>query len=284
MRKTQISTTAQGIALIRALESEKPAGKRICYDPFAQKFVDPVFYFLGKAFAGSAERRSPGFVGYAVSRCRYIDDYLDKCLRSGFMQVVILGAGLDSRAYRFAMLKGPAKVFEVDQPATQAAKIARVKKIFHEIPQHVTYVPIDFNEETLDRLAACGYNRSLRTVFIWEGVTPYLKAEAVDATLAWVRSNSASSSTIIFDYIYASALKGEHLRGEVERMHRSQRFTGEALIFGIEKGHIEDFMTQRGFIWVVDACAEDFKRLYFTGLNQDRPMADIYSIVHATVP
>ncbi len=284
MKKTQISTTAQGIAVIRALEFEKPTGKRICYDPFAQKFVDPWFYLLGKAFAGSAERRSPGFVGYVVSRCRYIDDYLEKCLRGGFTQVVILGAGLDLRAYRFAMLKGPVKVFEVDQPATQAAKIARVKKIFHEVPSHVTYIPIDFNEETLEKLAACGYSPSFRTLFIWEGVTPYLKPEAVDATLAWVRSNSTSGSSIIFDYIYASALKGERLRGEVERMQRTQRFTGETLIFGIEKGQIEDFMTRRGFIWIVDARAEDFKRLYFTGLNQNRSVADIYSIVHATVP
>lgn len=194
------------------------------------------------------------------------------------------GAGLDLRAYRFAMLKGPVKVFEVDQPATQAAKIARVKKIFHEVPSHVTYIPIDFNEETLEKLAACGYSPSFRTLFIWEGVTPYLKPEAVDATLAWVRSNSTSGSSIIFDYIYASALKGERLRGEVERMQRTQRFTGETLIFGIEKGQIEDFMTRRGFIWIVDARAEDFKRLYFTGLNQNRSVADIYSIVHATVP
>jgi methyltransferase (TIGR00027 family) len=284
MEKTKTSTTAQGIAMIRALESEKPPGKRICYDPFAQKFVDPWFYLLGKIFAGSADRRSPGFVGFVVSRCRYIDDYLEKCLRGNIAQVVILGAGLDSRAYRFAIFKGPVKVFEVDQPGTQEAKIARVKKVFGEVPSFVTYVPIDFNKESLDKLSGNGYDRSQTSLFILEGVTPYLKAEAVDSTLGWVRFNAASGSSIIFDYIYTSALTAEHRHSEVERMRRTQRFTGEALVFGIEKTQIEDFLTRFGFIRVVNASAEDFKRLYFTGLNQDRPIADIYSIVHAMVP
>lgn len=272
------------MAVIRALESKKPADKRICYDPFARKLVGPGYYLLESAFNAYAEWRSPGLIEFVVSRTRYIDDYLEKCLDSATTQVVILGAGLDSRAYRFAPFKGQVKVFEVDQPATQAAKIARVKKIFHEVPNHVTYVPLDFNEETLDKLTVCRYIRSSKTLFIWEGVIPYLKPAAVDATLAWVRSNSASGSSIIFDYIHASALSGEHLREEVKLSQCTHRITGEALIFGIEKDQIVDFMTRRGFTSVVNACAEDFKRLYFTGHNQNRAVADIYSIVHATVP
>lgn len=272
------------MAVIRSLESKKPAGKRICYDPFAQKKVGPGYYLLESAFNAYAEWRSPGLIGFVVSRTRYIDDYLEKCLDSATKQVIILGAGLDSRAYRFAILKGPVKVFEVDQPATQTAKIDRVKKIFHEIPKHVTFIPLDFNEETLEKLVKCGYNRLLKTLFIWEGVIPYLHSEAVDAILAWVRSNSAQGSSIIFDFIHASALSGEHLREEVKLSQWSHRITGEGLIFGIEKDQIVGFMTQRGFTSVVNACAEDFKRLYFMGPNQNRPVADIYSIVHATVP
>ncbi len=284
MKKSQTSITAQGMATFRALETAKPAGERICYDPLAREFVDPWLYLVERVFNGLAEWRSPGVAGFIAARCRYIDDYLEKCLQDGAAQVVILGAGLDSRAYRFGRLKEPARVFEVDHPATQAAKIARLKKIFHEVPRHVTYVPIDFNEETLDRLAECGYDRSQRTLFIWEGVVAYLKPEAVDATLAWVRFNSGSGSAIIFDYIYPEAFIGEQRRAEVRLSQLTRRFSGEGLVFGIEKDQIAGFMTQRGFTSVVNAGAEEFKRLYFTGPNQGRPIADIYAIVHAEVP
>ncbi len=271
------------MAAIRAVETQKPASRRICYDPFARKFTSPGYFLFECAFNTYAEWRSPGLIGFVACRTRYIDDYLEQCLQKNTKQVVILGAGLDSRAYRFDALKGPVNVFEVDQPATQAAKIARVKRVLQAVPKHVTYVPIDFNEETLDKLAESGYNSTLETLFIWEGVIAYLKSTAVDATLAWVRSNAASGSSIIFDYIYPSAFSAEHKREEVKLSQWTHRFTGEALNFGIEKWQIVDFLTQRGFTNVVDACAEDFKRLYCTGPNQNRPVADIYAIVHATV-
>jgi methyltransferase (TIGR00027 family) len=284
MKKNQISMTAQGMAAIRALEGKKPSDMRICDDPFAKLFLDPWIFWFQRILIRYAERHAPGFVGFVASRCRYMDDTLDKCLYSGIEQVVILGAGLDSRAYRFEMIKWAVNVFEVDQPATQAAKIARVKKIFHEIPKYVHYVPIDFNEETLDKLMDRGYSRSLKTLFIWEGVTYYLQPEAVDTTLAWVHSNSASGSSILFDTIAASALSSKHLRNEVRLSEFTKRITGEAIIFGIEREQVADFMTQRGFTSVTKLYAEDFKRLYFTGINQSRPVADICSIVQASVP
>jgi methyltransferase (TIGR00027 family) len=275
MKKTQASGTALGTAAMRAIESERPANERICYDPFARKLTDTVFYFLIKLLAGYGERRTHGALTFIVCRCRYFDDYLEECLKSGIAQLVILGAGLDSRAYRDELLQGVVKTFEVDHPATQASKIERVKKALGKIPTNVAYVPIDFNDETLDKLLACGYDRSLKTLFIWEGVTFYLDAEAVSATLAWVRANAAPSSAIIFDYQYIS---------EPTRAHAMlSRFTGERRAFRIEKGQIGDFLTQRGFTHVVDANAEQLKRLYCTGPNQGRTVAEIYAIVHAQV-
>ncbi len=284
MKKAQSSITAQGMAVFRAGETQKSAGERICYDPLARLFVNPWLYYVERAFNGLAEWISPGVAGFVVARCRYIDDYLEKCLQECAVQVVILGAGLDSRAYRCEELKGRAIVFEVDQPATQAAKIARLKRIFPELPQHVIYVPIDFNEETLDKLADHGYSHARKTLFIWEGVVAYLRPDAVDATLAWVRANSASGSSIVFDYIYPSAFSGKHLRAEVRLSQLTHRFSGEPLVFGIEKEQIVDFMTQRGFTAVVNASAEDLRQQYFTGPNQGRPIADIYAIVYAAVP
>jgi len=283
MKKSQTSVIAQGIALIRALEFEKPSAERICNDTLARKFINPAFYWFGKLFAGFAERRNPGVMGFMAARCRYMDDYLEECLAGGIGQLVILGAGLDSRAYRFDALKKMGRVFEVDQPATQSGKVGRIKKNFGRLPDHVGYVPIDLNTEDLRKLLSAGYDPGKKTLFIWEGVTPYLTADAVDRTLAFVAENSAAGSSIVFDYLYASALTAKEKRREILRMQRAQRFTGEGLIFGIQEGKIEEFLLARGFVGIVNATADDLHRKYFAGENWKRPVAPIYAIVHAAV-
>ncbi len=272
------------MAAIRAAESRKPAGERICYDAFAHRFADPVYLPIETRFNAYCEWRSPGFMGFVACRTRYIDDYLEACLKDGSAQVMILGAGLDSRAYRFPMLKEAVRVFEIDSPATQAAKLRRLRRVLGEVPQHVTFIPLDFNHETLDKLTGYGYDRSLRSRFRWEGVVMYLTPEAVDATLAWVRWHSAPGSHIIFDYIHRSAYSAKQRREEVRLSQWTRRFTGEGLVFGIEPDEIMEHMTRRGFTDVVNASAQDLQRLYCTGPNQGRAVADIYSIVHAAVP
>ncbi len=282
LAKRRASITAEGIAYVRAFESSKPAGERICDDPLARRLISPAFYLLGKLFIGYGESRAPGVVGFLAVRCRYIDDYLVQCIQAGIEQVVIMGAGLDSRAYRTPGLAGRVRVFEVDQPATQQVKVDKLKKVLGSIPQHVTFVPIDFNEESLDKLFAHGYRRDARTLFIWEGVVYYLTAEAVDKTLAFIAGNSGPGSSIIFDYVYASALVAAE-RGEIKRMRRARRWTGEGLTFGIEEGQVEAFLEARGFVDIHNATTDDLKRAYFTGPNQARSVAPIYAIVHATV-
>ena len=103
MRKNQTSMTAIGIAILRGIESEKPAGERLCYDPYARRFVNPVLYGLVRFFdkIGYSERKGPGVMGFLAVRERHIDEFLKRNLADGVQQVVILGAGLDARAYRF---------------------------------------------------------------------------------------------------------------------------------------------------------------------------------------
>jgi methyltransferase (TIGR00027 family) len=283
MKKSQISTTAQGIALIRALEYERPPGERICSDEFARKFVSPGYYLLGKLFAGYAERKGPGVVGFLTVRCRYMDDALREELAAGIGQLVVLGAGLDSRAYRFDELTGRVRTFEVDLPATQTAKIEIIKRIFGVPPDHVVYVPIDFNTEDLRKLFSAGYDPKIKTLFLWEGVTYYLAADAVDRTLAFVAGNSAPGSSIVFDYMDPSALTAKEKRGEVERMERARRFTGEGLVFGVDPDRIGEFLQTRGFHRVVNVTAEDLHAKYFIGANRTRSVAPIYAIARASV-
>lgn len=281
MRKSQASGTARGAAAVRAIESEKPASERICYDPFARRFTDTVLYLLIKLFAWYGEWHTKGGLTFIVCRCRYIDDYLKQFMKSGLTQLVILGAGLDSRAYRDELHQGVAKVLEVDHPATQASKIERVKKVFGKIPSHVTYIPVDFIDETLDKLLAYGFDESLKTLFIWEGVTQYLNIESVDTTLAWVHANSASGSAIIFDYQQMSGRQAEIRRSILYAIVSC--LSDEKDVFGFEKGQIEDYLTQRGFSHVVDASADQLTHLYCTGPNRSRKVGKIYSIVHAEI-
>lgn len=286
VKKKRSSFTAAGIALIRALESARPAGQRVCYDPFARRFISRAFFNFGKFFVdiGYSEKRGPGVMGFLVARARYIDDYLQSCIDEGLEQLVILGAGYDSRAYRFEKLKGRVNVFEVDHPATQRTKMEKLEQILGHLPEHVVYVSVDFTEETLEkRLYESGYDRRLKTLFIWEGVTHYLTPEAVDNTLAFVTNNSGTGSSIIFDYIYTSLINGTYKRGEVSSMRRYRGLTGETLVFGIPEGTIEEFLQQRGFYQVRNVTGEFLKRAYFTGVNQNREVASGYAIVSATV-
>ena len=284
MKRNQSSLTAEGIAMARALESSKPAGERVCYDPYARQFVGACLWILGKATMGYATRRSPGVLEFLVARTRFIDDYLQFCIADGIEQLVILGAGFDTRAYRFVQLRGCVKVFEVDHPATQQVKIAKLRKILGELPNDVAFVPIDFDRETLDQLFTRGYDRWLKTLFIWEGVTMYLAADAVDATLAFIAGNSGAGSSIVFDYIYRAALDGTMKENEVKSMQRWRSVTGEGLVFGIQKGRIDGFLSQRGFENIVNADGDALKCAYFAGANQcERVVAPVYAIVHADV-
>jgi methyltransferase (TIGR00027 family) len=286
MRKSQSSMTAVGIAIVRAIESEKPAADRICYDPYARQFVNRALYHFVRLFdrLGYSEKRGPGVMGFLTVRERHIDEHLKTCLAHGVQQVVILGAGYDARAYRFDEFKRGVKVFEVDHPATQQTKLKKLAKIFGGVPQHVTYVSIDFNTQTLEqRLPACGYAEHAQTLFIWQGVTQYLTPEGVDGTLEFVARHSAPGSAIIFDYMYTALLDGTVKHGEVSKMRRDRWLSNEALAFGIPAGTITTFLEQRGFTQVHDANFQYLHDTYFTGARAGRTVADGYAIVSAVV-
>ena len=280
MRRNRPSLTALGIAVVRAVESEKPPGERICYDPYASQFVPPWMYrILGFSIrSGYAELRGPGVNGFLLARERYIDDVLQDSLGFGLQQLVILGAGYDSRPYRFD-LSGKVKAFEVDHPLTQADKLEKVRRIFGEIPAHVTYVPVDFNTQLLsERLLSSGFDPALVSLFIWQGVTMYLSPAGVDATLSFVVNNTAPGSSIVFDYVYQSVLVGLQKHSEITSMRRYRFLTGEALTFGIPQGSVQSFLLERGFHQVIDISAAELKAAYMTGKMVDRKVAGGYGI------
>lgn len=296
MKKTMGSLTAEGIAFVRAMETRRSEDKRICYDPFAEKFFGGLFWFfdkvlglLQKAFGEDwllqhFEKKGAGVYGFLISRARYIDDYLQSSIDEGIDQLVIMGAGYDSRAYRFKQLRTKVKVFEVDHPATQSKKKGKLQKIFGSLPSYVTYVAVDFNEQTLEQcLYKKGYNDGLKTLFIWEGVTTYLTPEAVDSTLAFVINHSGEGSSIIFDYVYKSVIDGTCERKEIDRMKRYKGISGEAPVFGLDPDEVVNFMIERGYSSVTNVKSTVLKAKYFHGVNATLEVAPVYGIGYGKV-
>jgi methyltransferase (TIGR00027 family) len=139
-----------------------------------------------------------GLVDHAVLRTHAIDSHLVAALRAGVEQVVILGAGLDTRAWRIGALKDSI-VFEVDHPSTQRYKRSRVAKKIP--PTDIRYVAVDFETQRFsDALKHAGFCHSARSMWIWEGVTMYLPMGAIHDVIDQVRSLTSAGSTIALTY------------------------------------------------------------------------------------
>jgi methyltransferase (TIGR00027 family) len=214
MREGRASRTAEQNALFRALEAARPQAERVCDDPLARHFLTWPYTLVtsGAAVPGVAklvsayiDRRWPGVRTSVVARTRLIDDWMAAGLERGVEQVVILGAGFDSRPYRLARLRA-VDVFEVDHPDTQAAKQRALKGLFSAPPEHVRLVAIDFTRDDLTSVMdVAGYRESARTFILWEGVTNYLTEGAVDSTLRWC-SRAAPGSLVLFTYVHRDIL------------------------------------------------------------------------------
>ena len=299
MEEGKPSFTAEINAVIKTIENEKPESERLCYDPFARGFVGTTNRVIGmvpplrKLALWYLERKHPFILDCIPARTRYIDEYVNKCINEGLQQLIILGAGYDTRAYRIERLKGNVTVFEVDHPATQKRKIEKVKKMLDPLPSNVVYVPIDFNKESLaQRLFQSGYDKDKKSLFIWEGVTPHLTSEAVDETLHFVAKNSGPGSSIIFNYILKSVVDGTcqqegareirkaFSRGGITDFRSNQ---GDRLLFGIEEGAIERFLSERGFQEIEDISGDYYEAEYFKGPNRNRKGCCLCRVVYATV-
>jgi methyltransferase (TIGR00027 family) len=283
LKKKQSSASAAGVALLRAIESEKPESVRICYDPYAEAMIPGGIAFkLSKWIitSGLYDRLAPGAVAFVAVRERYIDDYLKSCLKEGFTQIVILGAGFDTRSYRIAEMKN-SRVFEVDQSATQEVKLERLKKVIDPLPANVSFVSVDFNTQELsDCLQKAGYDEKIKTLFIWQGVTYFLTGKGVDSTLGFIASHSGSGSAVIFDYFYNHILRDPN-RADAKRLRSAARISGEEYTFGIDQGQTEIFLNQRGFKEICDKSLNDLKADYFKGANASRVVPEGIAIVSA---
>jgi methyltransferase (TIGR00027 family) len=191
-------------------------------------------------FESAIKPLGPFIVQVMTYRTKRFDAALLDALQNGATQVVVLGAGFDSRAYRFQSQLRNVRVMEVDLGPTQAYKQRRLGEILDEIPSNVSFVPMDFTkDDLLEQLRNAGYSEQENTIFLWEGVTYYLPESAVKDTLHFVRDHSASGSRIAFDYFGAS---NPSLNNP---LHQYARW-GEPLLFGFPNDRAREYVQQEG--------------------------------------
>ncbi len=210
----------------------------------------------------------PGIYEYVCARTKVIDSLFVEALDARFTQIILLGAGFDTRALRFADRNHGTKVIELDVATTQEPKIDIFRKKKVIIPPELVFAPINFDrEDILEVLQKAGYQDGQKSLFLWEGVSMYLTAQAVDGTLAFIRNHSAPGSRVVFDYLYASVLRQENRFYGEEGIYKIVSKAGEAWTFGLEEGEIESFLEARGFVVVSHHTPAELEKLYLTTEN-----------------
>jgi len=294
VRPGEVSWTAEAVTAMRAIAAMDPDEKIRCSDDLAIKFVTPAFWHYSPYkpdYETSKQVIKAWHVGtyYLVNaRTKHTDDTLVALAGKGLRQVVVLGAGFDTRAYRFADKYPQLRFYEMDLPATITSKQKMAKAVLDKIPSSLLYVAIDFNTQNiLDTLKKAGYQEDLLTLFIWEGVTYYITESAVEGTLRLVAEHSAPGSTIIFDYVMADVTRDDFSKYKDGRFVSFRcALAGEPWIFGFEEGQAPAFVEKCGLQVVSDMGPREMVQNYLIRSDgqPDGQPSSFFRLMHAAVP
>ena len=291
-QKSQPSASALNVARCRAIAAHEARTAIRGGDTLAEVFLeaaarqslcDPNTHAL---ILKKLDAFSPGGYEYFSARTAYLDAVVEQALREHIPQLVLLGAGYDTRAYRFSPLLSKTRVFELDEPVTQAHKRLKLEEARVEIPEQIRYVALDFTvDNLLDKLSAAGYQRDERTLFIWEGVSYYLPAPTVEETLRFIRLNSAAGSGLCFDYMLPKdQLEGRH-GAQQAREAMQAMYTAEPLHFELDEAEVKGWLEARGFEMVEHVSAEQMQERYLTLADGQAAgqILDLFRLVQARV-
>lgn len=286
----KISGTAQNVAAYRALESAKAVRERLFNDPYAPRFLPAwqrAIVMLSRApgvrswIESYLDSLAPGARTSAIARTRLIDDRLRGDVTAGTRQIVILGAGYDCRAFRLPELAA-ATVFEVDRPAMVELK---AKLLGDERPlARLARVPVDFLKDDLTaRLLAAGYDTSLRTTFVWEGVTNYLDAPSVAAVFDFVARSAPSGSGIVFTYVHADAVAGKFEARGLMPLLEALKQRGEPWTFGFQPSELASYLSRHGMLLRSDRSAAEYRSAYWPSIAAEGHGYEFYHVAEAEV-
>jgi len=194
-----------------------------------------------------------------LCRSAYTERALKTAVHTGTEQYVILGAGLDTFAFREKGFLSEYRVFEVDHPLTQEDKKKRIARAGWTVPEKLTFVPVDFTKDSLtEKLSAFGFDRRAKTFFSWLGVTYYLSEEAIDKTLAALSTLCSDGSTLVFDY------PDEYFFGATERRVQNTimmaKAGGEPMRSAFSYERLERLLEKHGFLIYELLTSEDIQK------------------------
>ncbi len=253
------SRTAWAAAAHRAVHQVLEQG-RIFSDPLALRILgEDAEAVIREAEQQPSRRRMRIFIAV---RTRFAEDALAAAIEGGVRQLVVLGAGLDTYAYR-GTWGNRLRIFEVDHPATQAWKRQRLEDAAIPIPKSLTFAPIDFERQTLaEGLAAADFDSAQRTFFTWLGVVPYLTEEAVWSTLGFI-ANLPNGAHVVFDYSNPpDSLPPEWRAGHKKRAAHVAEL-GEAWLTHFEADDLRAKLMALGFSEVEDLGPPQIAARYF---------------------
>jgi methyltransferase (TIGR00027 family) len=275
--------SAETVAAARAFSYREDRGAARNPDHLAHEFLGPAYRLahrirpLGRLAYRVWQRKIPGIAAFLNARTHHIDRVLRDEVAAGVRQVVILGAGYDTRAWRLCHALAGAVVFEVDRSGTQRRKRTLAARRLGGVPPGLRFVEVDFSRPAslFPALAGAGYDAGRPALFVWEGVSYYLTPADVDALLAQVAAHAASGSAIVFDYLYASVLTGSSPRYGAEAARRFLQRRGQPYRSGIPDGETTGFLADRGYDLVHDVDRADLWRAYL-GPDAAVPSAEIF--------
>jgi methyltransferase (TIGR00027 family) len=290
MQTGRPSTTAEIMALFRALESVRPADRRLFEDPFAKYFLRPrlriivhgsVVPLIGPLLLRWIDHRWPGARTSAIGRTRLIDDWVNDGVAGGAGQILILGAGFDSRAWRLPSLR-EAAVFEIDHPATSAEKRRRLAALGVD-RANVRFVAVDFERDSPpEALARSGFDSTKPAIVVWEGVTNYLSSEAVNTTLRWI-GKLANGTRLIFTYVHQGVLTDPSGFEGADKILAAVATTGEPWTFGLRPETLPHYLDERGLKLLEDLGASDYRARYMGEHTKERRGYEFYRVALAEV-
>jgi len=276
------SQTAMMAAVGRGLHRLDEAPPWVLDDPFALVLVGPawrqILETVRALIPAELQRRA---ITQLVARSRYAEDRL---LGGRFTQYVLLGAGLDSFAWRRPDLLHTLTVFEVDHPASQAWKRQRVAELGLPESDHHVFVPVDFEVDSLhDQLGSAGFDRDRPAMFCWLGVTFYLTREAVAATLRTI-AGGASGSEVVLSYLADNSVVDEASRRFIDIMRPITTASGEPFTAEYTVTEIEQLVKACGLAVAEHPTGEDIVERYFAGRPDGLSPMNFETLLSAVVP
>lgn len=291
MQDGKVSQTAQYITFCRALETQEHPARRLFDDPYAfallsgsyRKFVRMArLPALGSLVRTLIDLGWPYSRSSAVVRTRAIDDLVRDAIRNGARQLVVLGAGFDSRGCRLEEAE-KIQVFEVDHPATQQVKQERLNACMDMLPENIHYVAVDFERDDLQtKLTESGYDPALPTVVVWEGVIDYLTESAVKSTFDILARLLAPSSLLIFTYTHRGALDGSTAFPGARRWRSWSNVSAETFMCGFYPDRLAEMLNAYRLQLQSDASTAEIAGRYCPPLGRREPGNLAYRVATAT--